>query len=393
MYMWRRFDIGEIREDAARMKALHMRVVRFFLEWEAFQPEADRIDSNALDHLAQMMDAFGNAGLETMPTLFTGHMSGCNYLPAWSLDRNVPHGRFRTMTHAGESPYGIGDFYADDRLLAAQERFCTEVSRAVGTHPSLYAWDLGNEFSNLAIPKRPQDGATWSARLTQALQGASSAPVTGGNHGEDVEQDRNIRLSSMSQPWGLQTMHGYSVYSTFSRGRLDTDVVPFYLRLAQAFSGKDVLFSEFGNPTCPPGTVSPYDREPLPGEPSVDRAHVPQNSAPYACLTEDEMARYGDDVIHKLHASGAIGALWWCWADYAEALYSEPPFDKAIHERHFGIIRKDGSVKPIAQVLADWGKRGAQTLPAPAAIDDEAAFYAALPKRLHEDYERYTSTR
>ena len=51
MYMWDRFDIGEIREDAARMRELHMRVVRFFLMWEAFQPEAGRIDRRKLDRL------------------------------------------------------------------------------------------------------------------------------------------------------------------------------------------------------------------------------------------------------------------------------------------------------------------------------------------------------
>ena len=44
MYMWERFDLGEIREDMARIKGLGLDVVRFFLLWEAFQPSHDRMD-------------------------------------------------------------------------------------------------------------------------------------------------------------------------------------------------------------------------------------------------------------------------------------------------------------------------------------------------------------
>ena len=38
MYMWERFDLGEIREDAARIAELGLDVVRFFLSWDSFQP-------------------------------------------------------------------------------------------------------------------------------------------------------------------------------------------------------------------------------------------------------------------------------------------------------------------------------------------------------------------
>jgi len=44
MYMWSRFDLGEIREDAFRIRALGLHAVRFFLHWEDFQPEPERID-------------------------------------------------------------------------------------------------------------------------------------------------------------------------------------------------------------------------------------------------------------------------------------------------------------------------------------------------------------
>ena len=50
---------------------------------------------------------------------------------------------------------------------------------------------------------------------------------------------------------------------------------------------------------------------------------------------------------------GATGALLWCFADYAEQLWDRPPLDPggAIHERHFGLVRPDGTLKPHAEVV------------------------------------------
>jgi len=389
MYMWQRFDLGEIQEDMARIKSLNLHVVRFFLMWDAFQPAPDRMDEEMLRRFDAVMQAIDDAGLQAIPTLYTGHMSGVNWLPKWSLDPNTPHGRFRTIADGETSPYGIGDFYADPQLLDAQAFFAQRVAERVRDHPALLVWDLGNEFSNLREPNTPSDAAAWSARLTDVLLHASGHGVTGGTHGEDVERDRRLRPSSLASPWEIATMHGYSVYSTFSRGRLDSDVVPFYARLMQGFTGKPLLFSEFGNPTCPPGTVSPYDREPLPGEPQPSREDLPKNAAPYACLTEDEMATYCAQVLEKLRAQGTIGALWWCWADYDPSLADLPPFDRATHELHFGMVRNDGWLKPVAMTLSQIAQLGWQVEPQPPPLADETEFYASLPDGIRALYRNY----
>lgn len=390
MYAWQRFDLGEIREDMARIKGLGLQLVRFFLLWEAFQPAADTIDPDALRRFEMMMNTIADAGLLAMPTLFTGHMSGVNWLPAWTLDRATPHGRFRTISNGQSSPYGIGDFYADEHLLKAQVLFARRVGERVRAHPALYIWDLGNEFSNLREPRTPSDAAHWSARLTETLHRASGADATGGLHGEDVERDRHIRPSSIAKPWRFATMHGYSVYSLFSRGRLDYDVVPFLEAVMQSCSAKPVLFSELGNPTCPLGTVSPYDRVPLPGEASHGNGvQRKPNAAGYACLTEDEMVSYANHVIGHLYDQGALGALWWCWADYDDRLAALPPFDRAPHELHFGIIRSDGSFKPVAQALATIARERLRVKPMRAPIVKEDRFYASLPRGIGAAYTRY----
>jgi endo-1,4-beta-mannosidase len=357
MAMWQRFDAGEIREDLARIAALGLDAFRFFLRWDDFQPEPDRVDATMLARLEAVADLVAEAGLRALPTLFCGHMSGVNWLPSWTLDRSTPSGRFRTITERGAAPYGIGDFYVPGPLLEAQVRFARAVGARLRAHPAVLGWDLGNEFSNLREPARAQDAAAWSRTLRDALETASALPVTAGTHGEDLTLDRRLRLSSLCAGYPFATMHGYSVYSDFARDRLDVEAVPFLAELAAAFSGKPVLFSEFGNPACQPGLTLPF-----------------------ACLDEDEMAVYCTRVLERLHADGRLGAYWWCWADYVDELHHEPPCDEAPHERAFGLVRSDGSEKPVAAALAAFARERRSVLAPPASlVGDEQSYYAALP--------------
>jgi endo-1,4-beta-mannosidase len=389
MHMWQRFDPGEIADDMARLAALGFDSVRFFLRWADFQPEPGRMDRRMLERLERVLELIAAAGLRAMPTLFCGHMSGVNWLPSWTLDRTRDAGRFRTITEDGEAPFGIADFYTG-RLLEAQRFHAREVGAALRGHPAVLAWDLGNEFSNLREPASAADAREWSKRLTDDLQAASGHPVTGGIHGEDLTLDRHLRPSSIAEPWAFATMHGYSVYSAFARDRLDVDVVPFLASLTASLSGKPVLFSEFGNPTCPPGKSSPYNRVPLPDEPPLPA--VPPDDpvrASYACLSETEMADYARGVLERLHAQGRLGAYWWCWADYHDDLRATPPFDQAPHELTFGIVRSDGSTKPVAHALSFFAREARSVVEPNDPAIFEPAYYAGLPHTTRDAYARF----
>jgi len=367
MHMWQRFDPGEIAEDMLRLAALGFDSVRFFLHWADFQPEPERLDRTMLARLERVMELIAAAGLRAMPTLFCGHMSGVNWLPSWTLDRTRPSGRFRTLTEAGEAPYASGDLYTGP-LLQAQRLQAREAGAALRGHPAVLAWDLGNEFSNVCEPASVDDAREWSKRLTDDLQSASGHPVTGGIHAEDLTRDRNIRPASIAEPWAFATMHGYSVYSDFARARTDADVVPFLAALTASLAGKPVLLSEFGNPTCPPGK---------------------HESGGFACLGETEMATYARAVLERLHAQGRLGAYWWCWADYHDDLRSTPPFDLAPHELTFGIVRADGTAKPIANALSGFAREARSVVEPHDPAIFAPAYYAGLPQTTHDAYARF----
>jgi len=367
MAMWSRFDPLEIDDDFARIAALGLDIVRFFLRWDVFQPTPDSISQEALDRFTILLDRATAHGLRAMPTLFCGHMSGINWLPAWTLDPTSHGDRFRTFTANGESPLGIGDFYVGD-LLDAQRTFARAVGERARDHPALFAWDLGNEFSNLREPRSADDAAHWSAALTHDLFATSNAGSTGGIHGEDVTRDRVLRPSSIADPWEFASMHGYSVYSDFARNRLDPEVVPYLAELTASCARKPVLFTEFGNPTCPAGTTS---------------------LGSLACLSEEEMAVYARKVLDRLQHRGALGAFWWCWADYAPELAGTPPFDRAPHELTFGVVRNDGSEKPVAKALQTFAGEHRSIVEAPPPIVGEDEYFAGFPASLRDAYAAY----
>jgi endo-1,4-beta-mannosidase len=366
MAMWTNFDPQAIEQDFARIAAAGLRSVRLFLLWEVFQPDEDRIDREALLKLERTLELLRAHRLQAMPTLFCGHMSGVNWLPRWTLDRGAPSGRFRTISAGVVEPWRIANFYARGPLLDAQ-RFAV---RTIGSHfrgnETIEAWDLGNEFSNLAIPSSVGEGLAWSETLSRELLRASSLPVTGGLHGEDVDQDRNIRPSAMCAPWQFATIHGYSAYASFARDRLDPEVVPFYYDLVASFSNKRVLVSEFGNPQCPQGP----------------------NLSGFPCLNENEMATYAAEVLERLLRRGALGAYWWCYTDYDARLRNMPPFDRAPHELYFGAWRADGSPKPVVSILSRFARAAPDVSGAPPADLIESDYYDP-PMHVKEMYAEY----
>jgi len=367
MEMWSRFDPTELDDDFARIAGMGLGVVRFFLRWDAFQPTHDTISQEALDRFVIVLDRAQQHGLRAIPTLFCGHMSGANWLPSWTLDPAVPAGRFPTITEHGPSPHGIGDFYGGE-LLDVQRLFARTVGERVREHPALLAWDLGNEFTSVREPRSIRDAAHWSTALAHDLTSSSHAVVTGGLKSDDVTNDLNLRLSSVAELWQFASMHGESVSSSIARNRLDPEVVPFFCALTAACARKPVLVSGLGNPTCPPGT--PIDRD-------------------LACLSDEEMAVYAHKVLDRLQHRGALGALWWCWADYPPELASAPPFDRAPQELTYGIVRSDGSAKPVARALEAFAREGREVVEAGPAIVDEGHYYAGLPASLPRAYDAY----
>ena len=377
MGWWSSFDPAEVEADFARIAACGLDSVRVFLTWEDFQPAADRIDGEMLERLVVVADLAAGLGLQLIPTLFTGHMSGVNWIPPWALGGSDGDPRFRVISGGRVVGRGLRNWYSDPAVGDAQVLLAAEAAGALAGHEAVWAWDLGNENSNCVVPPNRSSARAWLSRLSAAVHGADeTALVTIGLHMEDVEEDRRLGPREASHACDLLSMHGYPIYARWAHGPTDEQLLPFLARVTRWLGdGRDVLFSEFGLPT--------YRR----GDPHRDSPSG--RSTPL--VEEGVAAAYTTAALDGLRRAGCLGALLWCYSDYDSALWENPPFDLAPHERTFGLWRTDGSPKPaVAAVAAFSGAERCAVVHADAWIDiDRDEFLLAPNVQLPRLYGRY----
>ena len=108
--------------------------------------------------------------------------------------------------------------------------------------------------------------------------------------------------------------------------------------------------------------------------------------------SEQDLAEYVERVLPKLVEVGALGAVLWCFADYAPELHDLPPCDQSWHERHFGLVRPDGTLKPHAAVIQRFAANRPRVAPARwqgAPEIDPEAYYRYPLANAKQAYRRY----
>ncbi len=377
MFWWKQFDAEEVRKDMAEIAALNLEGVRIFLMWEDFMPTPQHVDPSMLDRLRQVLDAAGAHGVRVIVTMFTGHMSGVNWLPAWLLDgERESDPRFRLVAGGRMVRGRIRDLYEDPLAIEAQVRMLEAAARAIRDHPALLAWDLGNEPDLVLRPRTPEVAARWLSALTQALRALDPAhPITVGFHSPVLEEDLGFRIRALAPMLDFLCMHGYPVYAGWARHPLDEQVLPFLTRLTASLGGRPVLFEEFGLPTAPLG--QPTHRVPI---------RLEDRSFEVALISEEEAAAFYERALEALYAAGALGAFIWCFSDYHPDLWDRPPCDRLVHERHFGLLRPDGSRKPAAEVVARFAAQKRPLLPPPPPLSIPEDYEARPGEALRQLY-------
>jgi len=338
MGWWSDFDATEVDADFARIAAAGFDLVRAFLTWEDFQPAPERVNAGMLDRLVTVADLAGKVGLAIMPTLFTGHMSGVNWLPAWALGGSDGDNRFRVVSGGRLATPGLRNWYTDQEVGRAQALLAGEAATALAGHDAVWAWDLGNENSNCVTPPIRSSAQDWLERITAAIRTADpSVLVTIGLHMEDLEEDRKLGPGEAAEVCDFLSMHGYPIYARWANGPTDEHLLPFLAIVTRWLGGDlDVFFSEFGLPT--------YRR----ADPDGGRA---RRQSPAALVEEQAAASYTERALSALRGAGCAGAMLWCYTDYVAAIWADPPLDVATHERSFGLWRADGSPKPSVAVV------------------------------------------
>ena len=388
MYWWSNFDAGEVREEFAVIKEIGLNVVRLFLLWDDFQPEPTSVAKDKLDNLVKVADIAAENGLGLDVTFFTGHMSGPNWSPRWLLGGDLPPQAHRhwlrdVVSNGKLTDQGYRNMFHDEMALNAERLLLSTVVRTLKDHPGIWMWNLGNEPDLFAWPNSSEAGAAWVKEMVGLIKSIDPKhPVTIGLHGDGLHRDNGLRIDKVYANTAVAVMHSYPMYAPWARKPLDPDFVPFTCALTSALSGKPVLMEEFGGCTA------------LPGEATYTWKWVETNGRDHEqfMASEEDFAEFLSLTIPKLQDSGATGAMLWCYADYIPELWDKPPCQNSQHERFFGLVRPDGSLKPHAKVIREFAKTNPQVKPIPdyAKITiNPDEFYKEPLKYLVDLYQKY----
>jgi endo-1,4-beta-mannosidase len=333
MWMWREFDIGEVRDDMARIAGMGFDVVRYFAMTRDFLTGPMCIAPEMVERLGQVALAAKDAGLESMPTLITINMSGRFWWPDWMIDAN------------GKP----ADLFSDPAILRSQALLVETCARSLAGDVSIRAFDLSNEIDDAQRPMTRDAGWLWASLLANTIRRvAPGVPVQIGAHLVSLTTPNYLRIDDIAGVVDEDVMHAYPLYCKTARSFLDPELVPFCCALTAglAGTGRRVLMQEFGLCTAAKGAGGHTIIDDFLGHP------LSQYLA-----SEEEAATYYSQVIERLYVTGASGAYAWSYADYDSRLFDRSPISTAIRERTFGLVRADGSEKPIADVFRKFRAR------------------------------------
>ncbi len=388
MYWWSDFDADEVREEFDVIAHLGMNIVRLFLLWDDWQPTPNQVSLERMRDFGTVCDLAAERGLKLDVTFFTGHMSGPNWSPGWLLDKNAPppSPHVRQVLSGGQivdSSYR--NMFHDPEALAASRLLLQTVVQGFKDHDGIWMWNLGNEPDLFAHPHSAQAGQAWVKDMCALIHDIDPVhPVTCGLHVDSLLNDNGLHVDKVFAETDTAVMHGYPMYIPWAQHELDTDFMPYLCALVTALSGKPCLAEEWGGCTAPDGRDSEvWEWTTYQG---VERDQF--------MASEQALAEHIEQVLPKLVEVGSTGAMLWCFADYIEALWDRPPCDPngAKHERHFGLVRPDGSLKPHAEVIKKFAETHPTIQPAqrkvtlditPDEYYQSPAFHA---QRLYKDY-------
>ncbi len=382
MSWWSSFDAGEVREDFAQVAEMGLRVVRLFLLWDDWQPTPDTVSVECLAHLGKVCDAAAERGLGLDVTFFTGHMSGPNWAPGWMLLGKPKPGARPLVSGHRVVDAGYRNYFTDAVTREAQRLLLRTVVGACKDHPAIWMWNLGNEPDLFAIAPDRESGREWTREMVGIVKAIDPVhPVTLGLHGDSLRFREPPRVDLTYAETDVAVMHSYPMYVPWARSPLDPDFVPAACALTTALSGKPTLMEEFGGCTAGPGEPSTVWEWTSRGEQRTQ-----------FMASEDDFAAYMAAVLPKLVEVGATGAMTWCFADYVPDLWDRPPCDEFKHERFFGLVRPDGSLKPHAKVIRDFAATRPMVQPARRTMELDVSpdeFYASPEAHYRRLYDKW----
>lgn len=319
--MWRQWRPDIVDDDLKRLASAGLQVLRVFPLWPDFQPltalgtghaavelrhgeqaladdDAGRagVSIEAMQHFAEFANMADQHGLKLIVGLITGWMSGRLFAPPALEGRNV---------------------LTDPAAILWQTRFVKYFVQRFREHPAILAWDLGNEC-NVMGPTTREQSWVWTSAITNAIRAEdASRPVVSGMH--SLTPDGAWRMQDQGELTDVLTTHPYPYFTPYC----DQDPVNT-IRTILHSTCESRFYGDIGAKPClveEIGTLGPM------------------------VASEAIAADFIRATLFSNWAHDNRGLLWWCAFDLGHL--SHAPYDWDAYERELGLIRQDGTPRPV----------------------------------------------
>jgi len=223
------WDAAAVDRDMAALHKLGVTSVRFPPLWPLLQPEIDKVSSEKLERVNELISIAHRNGISVTVGPISGWMSGATFIPKWA----------------------DGDLFTDPAILAGEQRLVTAVAGRVKNNPGLLGYDFGNEVSAMAgmmhLDPTPAQTDHWMDSIYQAFHSAdASHPATNGLGGFGGSFD----VAAIGAHSDYMSVHYYPYFTVTLEqdpwiGQRTTYGVDYLVSYA-AMTGKPVLVQEIG---------------------------------------------------------------------------------------------------------------------------------------------------
>ena len=300
------WNAAAIDADLGRVAEIGADHIRFMIVWPWFQPNPSALSAAHLDRMDQLIERAGQHGLDVVPSLFTGWLSGFHFNPNF---------------------YDNEPFYTSPKWAAAQQLYLEGVCRRLAHHPNVLGVDLGNELAcNWTAPT--VQGDAWMARMFALLDGLlpGRIHVNGVDH-KSWFSDETFSAGALMTQQPIASLHCWPFWTGAGKlgGPLDkpyTHLIAGMAALARSIGGKPahpIWAQEFG--AC---TVE---------------------------MSDAQLLRFMDIAIERGVEEGVSWFTWWSSHDVSRR-FAFHPFEYGL-----GLIDERNRVKPTGRKFREIADR------------------------------------
>ncbi|HEX2948074.1 MAG TPA: beta-mannanase [Armatimonadota bacterium] len=324
--MWADWRPEVVAQDLQRLSEAGLQVLRVFPLWPDFQPITQLyggggylaeirhgeeplpddacgragMSAEAMEHFAEFLDLAQQHGLKFIVGLLTGWMSGRLHVPPALQGLNV---------------------LTDPRAIQWEVRFIRHFVGTFKDHPAIAGWDLGNECNCMGQATR-EEAWTWTATIANTIRAVdANHPVVSGMH--SLTPTGNWAIQDQAELTDLLTTHPYPAFTP----HCDQDPVNT-IRSIMHSTAESRFYGDIGGKPClcqEIGTLGP------------------------TIASEAIAADYIRTCLFSLWANDCQGLIWWCANEQTELTHA--PYDWCAVERELGLLRVDGSPKPVLTTI------------------------------------------